>query len=112
MEKFEFHSSQSHSELINGEMRTQVKEVHAKNGKGSVTVRYLGPKGNVLAEHSEELAPVQIRRIKDKRFVPDLFDRCLINCGNVAAEQTPRNATKLRRMAHAFSSRRRTRRNN
>lgn len=96
---------QSHSELIKGEMRTQVKEVHVKDGKGIVEVRYLDSKGKELARHTEQLKPAQIRRIMDKRFVPDLFDKCLVGCGTVAQEQTPRNAAKLQRLAGGGSRR-------
>jgi hypothetical protein len=110
MEHFEFHSSQQHTELIKGQMRTQVKEVHVSNGQGTVSIKYLDPNGKVLAEHKEQLTAQQIRKIRDKRFVPDLFDRCLVGCGTAAQEQTPRNAAKLRR--HALHTRRRLRRNN
>ena len=111
MDAFEFHSSQAHTEMIKGEKRTQVKEVHVKDGKGTVEIRYINPKGKVLAQHTEQLTDAQIERIKDKRFVPDLFEKCLINCGTAAQEQTPRNANKLRRMAGggrglAFAARR------
>lgn len=100
-------------------MRTQVKEVHVKDGVGTVEIRYLDSKGKELAKHTESLTPAQVRRIMDKRFVPDLFDKCLVGCGTVAQEQTPRNAAKLRLAAkrqqgggYAFASRRKTRRNN
>ena len=115
MEHLEFHSSQQHTEMIKGEARTQVKEVHVSNGQGTVSIKYLDPNGKVLAEHTEKLTDQQIRRIKDKRFVPDLFDGCLIGCGTAAQEQTPRNAAKLRRMAgggSALRTRRRRRNNN
>ncbi len=78
-------------------MRTQVKKVHVKDGAGTVEVKYLDSKGKELAQHTEQLTSQQIRKIMDKRFVPDLFDKCLVNCGTVAQEQTPRNATKLRK---------------
>ena len=114
---FEFHSSQQHTELIKGEARTQVKEVHVANGRGAVSIKYLDPNGKVLATHTEQLTAQQIRKIQDKRFVPDLFDRCLLGCGTAAQEQTPRNAAKLRRMAgdgskYALQTRRRRRNNN
>ncbi len=119
MNSFVFDSTQSHTELIKGEMRTQMKKVHVKDGAGTVEVKYLNPKGKVLAKHAEQLTNEQIRRIMDKRFVPDLFDKCLVNCGSAAQEQTPRNAAKLQRLAgggrtkkYAFASRRKTRRNN
>ena len=99
MNTFSFDSTQSHSELIKGEMRTQVKKVHVKDGVGTVEVKYLDSKGKELAQHKEQLTNAQIRRIMDKRFVPDLFDKCLVNCGTAAQEQTPRNAAKLIRMA-------------
>ncbi len=108
MEHFEFQSSQAHTELIKGERRTQIKEVHVKDGRGAVTIRYIDSKGKELASHTEPLTPAQIRKIMDKRFVPDLFNKCLVGCGTVAAEQTPRNAAKL--LAKSASALNRTRR--
>lgn len=78
--------------------RTQVKNVTIKNGKGTVSMKFLNPKGKVLAKHSHELDKEEIDKILDKRFVPTLFEKCLIGCGTEAQEHTPRNAEKLARL--------------
>lgn len=77
-------------------MRTQVKRVDIENGKGTVAMRYLANDGRVLSEHEEPLTDDQVAAILDKRFVPDLFKPCLLNCGVPAQEQTPRNAEMLK----------------
>jgi hypothetical protein len=93
MERSEYKSVSEHTELINGEMRTQVKEVRINNGKGTVTVKYIrGSDGSVLATHTEPLTDDQVAAILDKRIVQDLFKPCIVNCGAAADEQTPRNA--------------------
>jgi hypothetical protein len=96
MEQQKYKSFSQHSELINGEMRTQVKRVDIENGKGTVSVRYLGGDGRVLSEHEEPLTEEQVAAILDKRIVPELFKPCLLNCGVPAQEQTPRNAEMLK----------------
>ena len=78
--------------------RTQVKNVTIKNGKGTVSMKFLDPKGKVLAEHSHELDKEEIDKILDKRFVPTLFEKCLLGCGKEAQDHTPRNAAKLARL--------------
>lgn len=90
-----YHSFQSHTELINGELRTQEKRVTIENGAGEVSVTYKGPDGEVLASHTEPLSKSNVEKILDKRFVEDLFGPCLLGCGKYAIEQTPRNAAKL-----------------
>lgn len=90
-----YHSFQSHTELVNGEMRTQEKRVTIENGTGEVSVTYKGPGGEVLASHTEPLSKSNVEKILDKRFVEDLFGPCLLGCGKYAIEQTPRNAAKL-----------------
>jgi hypothetical protein len=75
--------------------RTQVKNVTIRNGSGSVSMKFLDPKGKVLAKHSHELTKEEIDKILDKRFVPTLFEKCLIGCGKEAQAHTPRNAAKL-----------------
>ena len=78
--------------------RTQVKNVTIKNGKGEVSMKFLNPKGKVLAQHSHELKADEVKKILDKRFVPSLFEKCLIGCGTEAQNHTPRNADKLARL--------------
>jgi hypothetical protein len=78
--------------------RTQVKNVTIKNGKGQVSMKFLDPKGNVLAQHSHSLKKEEIDKILDKRFVPTLFEKCLVGCGQEAQAHTPRNAAKLARL--------------
>jgi hypothetical protein len=92
MDKSKYKSVSEHTELINGEMRTQVKEVNIKDGVGTVSVKYIREPGQVIAEHTEPLRNEQVAAILDKRIVPDLFKPCILNCGSVADEQTPRNA--------------------
>ncbi len=96
MEHSIYKSFSQHKEYINGEMRTQVKRVDIENGKGTVAVRYLGGDGRVLSEHEEPLTDEQVDAILKKRFVPDLFKTCLLNCGEPAQQQTPRNAEMLK----------------
>ncbi len=91
--------------------RTQVKRVTIKNGKGQVTMEFLNPAGKVLAKHSHELSAGDIEKILDKRFVPTLFDQCLLKCGTEAQNHTPRNAEALaRRQAGGRRKTRRSRR--
>ncbi len=78
--------------------RTQVKNVTIKDGKGEVSMKFLDPKGKVLAKHSQNLKKEEIDKILDKRFVPSLFEKCLIGCGQEAQAHTPRNAAKLARL--------------
>jgi hypothetical protein len=88
--------------------RTQLKRVTIKNGKGRVSMEFLNPAGKVLAKHSHELGAEEVKKILDKRFVPSLFDQCLLRCGTEAQNHTPRNAEKLaQRQAGGFSTMRR-----
>ena len=76
----EYKSFQQHTEMINGQARTQEKEVTIKNGTGKKTVRYLAPNGNVLAEKSIPLNTDEKTRILNKTFIPDLFHPCIGDC--------------------------------
>jgi len=95
MEKSKYDSLTQHAELINGEMRTQVKKVNIENGAGTVSVKYIrgaDPNGPVIAEQTRPLTDEQVATILDKRIVPDVFRQCILGCGAAADEQTPRNA--------------------
>jgi hypothetical protein len=76
----EYKSFQEHTEMINGQARTQEKEVTIKNGVGTKTVRYLGPKGRVLAEKTIPLNGEEKTAIMNKTFVPELFKPCIGHC--------------------------------
>lgn len=90
-----YYSLQSHTEEINGEKRTQEKRVVIENGEGEVTVTFKGANGEVLASDTQPISKSNVEKILDKQFVKDLFRPCLMNCGNYAIEQTPRNAKNL-----------------
>lgn len=93
MEQSAYKSFSEHTELINGEMRTQIKDVRIENGAGTVSVKYIrGSDGSVLAEQTRQLTEEQVAAILDKRIVPDVFKQCILGCGTAADEQTPRNA--------------------
>lgn len=109
MERSVYHSLTQHSELIKGEMRTQVKEVNIENGVGAVSVKYINGAGKVLAEQTEKLTPAQVAAILDKRIVSDLFKPCILGCGTVADEQTPRNAAANAEERFALKGGRRSR---
>jgi hypothetical protein len=66
--------------MINGQARTQEKEVTIKNGVGKKTVRYLGPKGKVLAEKTLPLNTEEKEKIMSKTFIPELFHPCIGHC--------------------------------
>ena len=66
--------------MINSQPRTQEKEVLIKNGVGKKTVRYLGPKGKVLAEKTLELNDEEMEKILSKTFIPELFQPCIGHC--------------------------------
>ncbi len=66
--------------MINGQARTQEKEVTIKNGVGKKTVRYLAPNGSVLAEKSIPLNADEKTKILNKTFIPDLFHPCIGDC--------------------------------
>ena len=76
----EYKSFQQHTEMINGQARTQEKEVTIKNGVGKKTVRYLAPNGSVLAEKSIPLNTDEKTKILNKTFIPDLFHPCIGDC--------------------------------
>ncbi len=76
----EYKSFQKHTEIINGQERTQEKEVTIKNGVGKKTVRYLNPKGKVIAEKSIPLNAEEKEQILSKRFIPELFHPCIGHC--------------------------------
>ena len=66
--------------MINGQARTQEKEVTIKNGVGKKTVRYLAPNGRVLAKKTMNLNAEEINKILGKTFIPDLFHPCIGDC--------------------------------
>lgn len=76
----EYKSFQQHTEMINGQARTQEKEVTIKNGVGKKTVRYLGSKGRVIAEKTIPLNAEEKTAILNKTFVPELFKPCIGHC--------------------------------
>lgn len=76
----EYKSFQQHTEMINGQARTQEKEVTIKNGKGVKSVRYLAPNGRVLAQKSIPLNAEEREKILGKTFIPELFHPCIGDC--------------------------------
>ena len=76
----EYKSFQQHTEMINGQARTQEKEVTIKNGIGKKTVRYLTPDGKILAKKTIPLNAEEKTAILSKRFIPELFHPCIGDC--------------------------------
>ncbi len=77
---FSYNSLQSHSQIVNGQGRTQVMEVKIKNGKGHKKVTLKNTKGKMIATKTIDLNDEEIGRIMNKEFIPGLFRPCLDHC--------------------------------
>ena len=88
---FDYHSFQKHGETVNGELRIKEKEVIIKNGKGTKTVIFRGPRGGETAKVAKKLNANEVKNILSHNFIPDLFKPCIDGC------EARANSSKTRR---------------
>ncbi len=85
---YDYHSFQSHGETINGELRVKEKEVNIRNGKGTKTVRFRGPRGGEIAKVEKPLTQNEVKNILSHNFIPNLFEPCINGCERLANSNT------------------------
>jgi hypothetical protein len=74
MEKFNYHSEQVHTSMVDGEIREKRNIVNIKNGKGTKTV-ILRENGKTK-KSTHKLTSTEKENIKNGIFVPRLFKPC------------------------------------
>ena len=71
MEHFSYHSSESHTRVINGKRNCKKTTVNVKNGKG--TKKVTTTHGSKSKSSTHRLTPSEIKNIKGRKFMPNFF---------------------------------------
>lgn len=109
----EFHSSSTHIEVVNGHRVQVTEKITLRDGKGKKTVISsengvkkvqtlpLNPSASKMRrcrrsirKCSIDLTQDQIKNIKDRKFMPDLFDDCYSSLGDCLTN-SQRNTRRL-----------------
>ena len=91
--KFQYHSSQIHSTVVNGKERTQQNTVQVQNNVGTKQVQILA-NGKVIQSKQKPLTSKEIKNIQTRKFMPGLFSDCTSKC------KTSRRNRKTRKNTH------------
>jgi 2-methylcitrate dehydratase PrpD len=70
--KFNYKSSESHQDYVNGEYRAHMNVIEISNGTGKKTVIDIGPSGR-KRKTMKRLNKKEVNAIRRREFVPDLF---------------------------------------
>jgi hypothetical protein len=77
-EKYSFNSVQTHLNVHDGHMEEVTESVSVRNGKGTKSVRIR--RNNQVKTAKHKLSPVELKNIKNKNFMPNLFTPCHGDC--------------------------------
>lgn len=103
MSHFYYSSSQTHSVIENGHPTSLTESTEIKNGKGyKMVIKQVGKKKTFK---KIKLDTNEIKNIKNRKFMPDLFRPCLDGCNrdlglilsSKGTKKTKRKQMRLRR---------------
>lgn len=77
-DKFTFNSVQTHIRALPNGREEVTEAVSIRNGKGTKTVRTR--KNKQLKVSKKKLSPKEIKNIKNRKFMPALFEECHNDC--------------------------------
>ena len=77
-EKYSFNSVQTHLNVSNGHLEEVTESVSVRNGKGTKSVRIR--RNNKVKTAKHKLSPAELKNIKTKNFMPNLFVPCHNDC--------------------------------
>ena len=92
MNTFAFQSSQTHFTAVNGVRKQVTEQVKIKNGKGVKEV-FIVENGE-LKKSRHPLTQTEVKNIKNKEFMPDLFVPCHTSCNATPVSASLRKQTK------------------
>lgn len=88
--KFNYKSSESHQDYVNGEYRAHMNIIEIRNGTGKKTVIDVGPSGR-KRKTVKQLNKKEVNAIRRREFVPDLFKGMLTGLRAVQTRKTMKN---------------------
>lgn len=88
--KFNYKSSESHQDYVNGEYRAHMNIIEIRNGTGKKTVVDIEPSGR-KRKTVKQLNKKEVNAIRRRDFVPDLFKGMLSGLRSGPARQTLKN---------------------
>ena len=77
-EKYTFNSVQTHLNVRDGHLEEVTESVSVRNGKGTKSVRIRQNNKVKTAKHT--LSPTELKNIRNKTFMPNLFQPCHKDC--------------------------------
>jgi hypothetical protein len=80
-EKYSFNSVQTHLNVSNGHVEEVTESVSVRNGKGTKSVRIR--RNNKVKTAKQKLTPTELKNIKAKNFMPNLFVPCHNDCAKI-----------------------------
>jgi len=83
-EKYSFNSVQTHFNQRNGHVEEVTEAVSVRNGKGTKSVRIRT--NNKVKTAKRKLNAEELKNIKSKTFMPNLFQACHGDCNKAAAQ--------------------------
>ena len=88
-EHYTFHSVQTHFKKANGHMEEITEAISVKNGKGQKTVRKRV--NNTVRVAKRPLSITELSNIRNKKFMPTLFEDCHGDCSASAKAKAKAN---------------------
>jgi hypothetical protein len=64
--------------------------VNIRNGRGTKTVRFRGPRGGEMAKVEKKLTANEVKNILSHNFIPKLFEPCINGCERLMNSNTSR----------------------
>lgn len=77
-EKYTFNSVQTHLNVRDGHLEEVTESVSVRNGKGTKSVRIR--RNNKVKTAKHKLSSKELKNIKGKNFMPNLFTPCHTDC--------------------------------
>jgi hypothetical protein len=94
MNKYSFNSVHTHIEMIDGKRVEVTEAVTIRNGKGYKTV--ITRENGKTKQSKHPLTQQEVSNIKERKFMPTLFDQCYMGLGECSANSARLNRKQTR----------------